>query len=237
MVAGVDLGQWQHIIEQVVASGGNIIRPWFTKLEPIALEHGLLEIQTPGEAEQDYCRLHATGLFTEAAQAATGRLVGVCFLTRGQIANVDDDVEPSGGFSRTPASQQHSEADREYADSGSVLNRDYVFSSFVTGPCNRLAHAACRGVSDNPGTSYNPLFLHGSVGLGKTHLLQATCQQIAQQKHNTKICLLSCETFVNHFIDAVEQGRLRDFRYRYRYADVLAVDDIQFLADHEQTQE
>ena len=117
------------------------------------------------------------------------------------------------------------------------INEEYRFDSFVTGPGNRLAHAACQAVSESPGRTYNPLFLHGSVGLGKTHLLHATCHKIHQANPNAKLCILTCEQFVNDFIDAVSNGKIHDFRYQYRHADVLVIDDIQFLASHEQTQE
>ncbi len=224
-MATVDRSLWQRIVEQVVAEGGNLIRPWFTELEPISLEHGLLEIQAPGKREQEYCKRHATALFTEAAQAATGRLVGVCFLTR---ADVDEESAP-GKY--VGAVEVRLPEDRRR------LCDDYLFSSFVTGPCNRLAHAACQAVSESPGRTYNPLFLHGSVGLGKTHLLHATCHRILADNSNANICVLTCEEFVNDFIGAVERGQLLEFRYRYRHADQLAIDDIQFLAGHEQTQE
>ena len=78
-MAAVDRALWQQIIQEVIRSGGNIIRPWFTQLEPVSLEHGLLEIQVPGKRERRYCIRHGTQLFTDAAQRATGRLVGVCF--------------------------------------------------------------------------------------------------------------------------------------------------------------
>jgi len=217
----VDNTIWQRIIEQVVATGGNLIRPWFTQLEPINMEHGLLEIQVPGQQEQEYCTRHATRMFTEAAQSATGRLVGVCFIPPPAVADSAgrSPAEPAGLEQLIP------------------LNEDYVFSSFVMGPCNRLAHAACMAVSESPGKSYNPLFIHGSAGLGKTHLLQATCQRIFELSPKANICILSCEMFINHFIEAVEKGQLHRFRYRYRHADVLVIDDIQFLSDREQTQE
>ena len=224
----VDRRLWQDIITNVVAAGGNIIRPWFTQLEPIALEHGLLEVQVPGAAERDYCLRHATGLFTRAAQAATGMLVGVCFLTRAQ-------VDPADGVTGHPGDDIG--ADGEYHAQPCRLNPDYTFDTLVTGPCNRLARAACSAVSDSPGESYNPLFIYGSVGLGKTHLLHASCRRIGQGTRKPNICLLSCETFVNHFIRAVESNQLHEFRYRYRHVDVIGVDDIQFLANHEQTQE
>jgi chromosomal replication initiator protein len=222
-MAIVDRTLWQRIIQRVISDGGNTIRPWFTQLEPLTLEHGLLEIQVPGPEEQDYCARHATRLFTEAAQAATGRLVGVCFLTQAQAE------QEQGSY--------QGESDARPLDETVRLSDDYSFTNFVTGPCNRLAHAACIAVSESPGQAYNPLFIHGDVGLGKTHLLQATSQEISRRDGGSNICFLSCETFVNHFIEAVGNGQLHDFRYRYRHADVLVIDDIQFLSDHEQTQE
>ncbi len=223
-MAVVDSALWQKIVQHVVASGGNLIRPWFTKLEPISLEHGLLEIEVPGDREQDYCRQHVTRLFTEAAQTATGRLVGVCFLTSAE--NQVDQNAPEEVVSDEPTQRQWT-----------PFSSDYSFDTFVNGPSNRLARAACLAVSESPGKTYNPLFIHGSVGLGKTHLLQATCQEIVRATPGASISYLSCETFVNHFIEAVERGKLHDFRYRYRHADVLVIDDIQFLSGHEQTQE
>ncbi len=222
----VDRTLWQSIIQRVVASGGNLIRPWFTQLEPLSLEHGLLEIQVPGQAEKNYCQQHAMRLFTDAAQQATGRLIGICFLARGeQTQPVQSDPIPPG-----------IEASTDLEDAGQ-FNEEYTFDSFVTGPCNRLAHAASLAVSEASGHTYNPLFIHGSVGLGKTHLIHATCLKIRTDKPSARLVFLSCETFVNHFIQAVERGKLHEFRYRYRQADLLAIDDIQFLSDHEQTQE
>ncbi|MDP6955667.1 MAG: chromosomal replication initiator protein DnaA, partial [Planctomycetota bacterium] len=113
----------------------------------------------------------------------------------------------------------------------------YTFDNFVVGPCNRFAHAASVGVGEAPGTNYNPFFLHGSVGLGKTHLLQSMCWSLLEREPNTRILYLSCETFVNHFISALEDGDLQAFRHKYRNVDVLVVDDIHILANKERTQE
>lgn len=118
-----------------------------------------------------------------------------------------------------------------------ILNPANHFDSFVVGPCNRFAHAACRGVADRPAVSFNPLFLHGSVGLGKTHLMQAICHHLLGRNPELRIVYLSCEEFINHFISALQQGDIDSFRTRYRNADVLIVDDVQLLANKARTQE
>jgi len=118
-----------------------------------------------------------------------------------------------------------------------ALNPSYRFDNFVVGPCNRFAHAASVGVAENPGTIYNPLFLHGSVGLGKTHMLQSLCHSILERTPDTRILYLSCETFVNHFISALGNGDLTKFRNKYRNVDLLVVDDIHLLANKDRTQE
>jgi chromosomal replication initiator protein len=162
----------------------------------------------------DHCRL----AFAEAAQAALGKLVTA------EFESDEAEMQPAGdgiGFE----------------DGQLRLNRDYVFENFVTGPCNRLAHAAAQAVAENPGTTYNPFFIYGGVGLGKTHLLQAIYQESARLGKCTRAMYISCETFTNHFIEAVERGALKEFRYRYRHADMLVIDDIQFLAEAERSQE
>jgi chromosomal replication initiator protein len=124
-----------------------------------------------------------------------------------------------------------------YGESDVVLNPQYTFDNFIPGPSNNFASAAALAVADSPGKSYNPLFLHGSVGLGKTHLLQAICHRLIERRPDMRILYLSCETFTNHFVTAVANGELDSFRFRYRHVDVLLIDDIHFLANRERTQE
>jgi chromosomal replication initiator protein len=107
----------------------------------------------------------------------------------------------------------------------------------VVGASNRLAHAACRAATAQPGTLYNPLFIHGESGLGKTHLLQAICAEIGQTQPPQRAVYVTCETFVNDFVRAIEQGTLPQFRDSARRADVLVIDDVQFLANRESSQE
>jgi chromosomal replication initiator protein len=146
--------------------------------------------------------------------------------------------DPNAGFgSRPPASAPLARTRGLLWDSDVVLNPKYTFDNFVVGPCNRFPHAAAMGAGESPGKSYNPFFLHGNVGLGKTHLLQSICFAILDRWPQARILYLSCETFVNHFISALENGDLAAFRNKYRGIDVLVVDDIHLLANKERTQE
>ena len=118
-----------------------------------------------------------------------------------------------------------------------ILSPDYSFENFITGPNNQLAYAASVAVANQPGIAYNPLFIHGGVGLGKTHLLQAVCQEILTKRPETQILYVSCDAFMNQFIACVQSGQMNEFRHRYRYVDMLVIDDIHFLGSRERTQE
>ena len=120
---------------------------------------------------------------------------------------------------------------------GLGLNPRNTFESFVVGPNNEYAHSAARAVAQSPARTYNPLFIYGGVGLGKTHLMQAIGQWVWAKKKNTKVIYLSSELFINEFIDAIQHSNLVKFRKRYRQADLLLIDDIQFLGGKERSQE
>jgi chromosomal replication initiator protein len=118
-----------------------------------------------------------------------------------------------------------------------LLSPDYTFESFVVGPDNRLAHAAASAVAQQPGRAYNPFFVHGSVGLGKTHLLQAICQQSMRNNPDMRIYYTSCNAFMNQFLEAVQDGDMGSFRHRFRNYDLLVVDDIHDLSKRDTSQE
>ncbi len=159
------------------------------------------------------------------------------------MANPAPTNKPEIAATAVPAQPRASREARGGQEAGLLwssdvaLNPHYRFDNFVVGPCNRFAYAAAVGVSESPGKSYNPFFLHGSVGLGKTHLLQSLCYSLLERDPETRILYLSCETFINHFISALENGDLQKFRNKYRNVDVLVVDDIHLLANKERTQE
>ena len=140
------------------------------------------------------------------------------------VLTADDDAPPA-------------EVVVEEVDPASRLNPKYTFETFVVGASNQFAHAAARAVGESPSRSYNPLFLYGGVGLGKTHLLHAIGQQVAQRHPGVKVLYLTAEQFVNQLINSLRFKSMHAFRERYRAIDVLLVDDIQFLANKERTQE
>ena len=153
------------------------------------------------------------------------------------------DAAPPGapmgasGAATAPSHPRHSEGG-PMSDQSYALNPRYVFDNFVVGPSNQLAHAASVAASSSPGKRYNPLFIYGGVGLGKTHLVNAIGHRIRQDQPDARVLFLSAERFTNEFIWALQHKRIDEFRARYRGScDVLVIDDIQFLAGREQTQE
>ena len=206
---------WRQILQVVRTQHPALNRNWFDAMNPRVLSNGVIQVIVANAAQLNFCQLQCQQPFTAAAQATTGRLVSVSF----HCENL-----PSGGV--------FNEGDQHLP-----LNPDYTFENFVTGPCNRLPHAASIAVSEQPGKAYNPLFIHGGVGLGKTHLLQAICQSMLDRQPDARILYLSCDSFINQFINAIESGDMNTFRYRYRHVDMLVIDDIHFLAGKDRTQE
>ena len=191
-------------------------RRWFEELRVLHLSGGSLEIGCPDEARVEFLRDNCKGSFTRAAQQITGHLVTVDF-------NVEAGKKSWWRSRRCEPELK--------------LHPDYTFGNFVVGPSNRLAHASCVAVSQSPGDTYNPLFIYGNSGLGKTHLLQAICCKSKQEFANAVIQFLSCEDFVNRFIRAIQEGNLAGFQSQFRTVDTLVIDDVQFLREREQSQE
>jgi chromosomal replication initiator protein len=167
--------------------------------------------------------------------------------TLSAILNREVEVDfavQSAGAERPPAMQLRgrvSERDQEAASDGAEetvpgLNPRYTFSAFVVGNTSRFSYAACRAVADAPSRAYNPLFLYGGVGLGKTHLMHAVGHAV-WQSHRQRVAYVTSESFMNQMITSIQENRMAEFRTRYRTVDVLLVDDIQFLAGKDRTQE
>lgn len=206
---------WNDVLGQVRCTHPQLVRGWFNQLSISGFAGGVLTVQTSNDAQTRYLKGHCQKAFNEAAQASTGRLVAIEFET---------------GQTPAPEPPVHRGEVRD-------LNGDFTFENFVAGPANRLAHAAAKAIADAPGHVYNPLFLHGGVGLGKTHLTQAICHEIVTRRPDAVCQYVPCDMFTSDFIEAIEQGALHEFRYHYDRVDVLVVDDVQFLTARERSQE
>lgn len=155
--------------------------------------------------------------------------------TKKSFSGKDEGFKSRGTGEKTAAKRNLSEKDDPINKFN--LNPRYTFENFVVGKGNELAHAACTAIAEKPGLVYNPLFLYGGVGLGKTHLMQAIGNYIIQHSPDKKVIYVTCEKFTNEFIQNVSRGNAEDFKKTYRSVDVLLIDDIQFLANKERTQE
>ena len=209
----------------------DICRHWFDDVEPSEIRDGVLRLIVREPVQLRYLQRSCVTQFTEAAQSVTSRLLVVRFVSPEE----DLKVTARGAL---PASADSESTERaSWLDEQMLLSPDYTFDTFVMGPGNRLAHAAAHAVVAQPGRAYNPFFIHGGVGLGKTHLLHAICQGMLRNQPTLRLCYISCNAFMDLFHEAVRAGRMTDFRNRFRTADVMVIDDIHFLSRHEQTQE
>ncbi|UCF17140.1 MAG: chromosomal replication initiator protein DnaA, partial [Phycisphaerales bacterium] len=218
------------ILERAKALDPANTRKWFEKLTVRHLDGGSLVIGCPDKATVEFLRDNCRSSFTRAAQHVTGHLITVDF-------SADDYEKLNGSWANYEAGLNDTGTQVRPKVGSLKLHPDYTFDSFVVGPSNRLAHASCIAVSQSPGNTYNPLFVYGNSGLGKTHLLHAVCFEIQRISDNAAIQLLSCEDFVNKFIRAIEEGNLAGFQKQFRTVDALVIDDVQFLREREHSQE
>lgn len=201
-------------------------RHWFNEIEAVDMDGGTLRLLVREPVRLKYLQRCCSEQFSQAAQVATGRLLGVEFIGEEEYASNASNASSAGGIYT-----------QESADEEMLLSPDYTFDSFVVGPDNRLAHAASLAVAKQPGRAYNPFFVHGGVGLGKTHLLQAICQTAMRNDPTMRICYTSCNLFMNQFHEAVQVGQMGSFRHRFRNFDLLVVDDIHDLSNRGPSQE
>ena len=208
-------------------------RTWLESTEPLALEGDTIVIGSPDQFAADWNESKHAGLLTSLAPVALGHPLSVVFRvneerrTRNQM---DLFVAP-------PANQQATEQRQKQGSINTQLSERYTFEHFVIGKSNELAAAAAAAVSQAPGKVYNPLFLYGDTGLGKTHLMQAVAHDVLRRFPETRITFIGTEQFTNEMIGSIQTRATQDFRRRYRETDLLLVDDIQFLKGKEATQE
>jgi chromosomal replication initiator protein len=210
---------WDRFLETVREDQPDLYRSWFTTLRAAAPRGGELEICADDASQAHYLEDKCREAFLRAAMKVSGHLLTVRFVC----------AQDTGPLLSAPG--------RQVTLTRLRLVADYTFEQFVVGPSNRLAHAACGAACNQLGTLYNPLFIHGATGLGKTHLLQATCAEVQRRNAGLQTVYVTCETFVNDFVQAIATGQMQQFRECARQADLLVIDDVQFLANRESSQE
>ncbi|WP_047981900.1 chromosomal replication initiator protein DnaA [Ornithinibacillus contaminans] len=200
---------------------------WLKNTKAESLEGSTLTISAPNEFARDWLEEQYTQLISTLLVEITGSKLAIKFIIPELIVE-EDDVHPEP----RPIPQIH-----DVHDGKTMLNPKYTFDTFVIGSGNRFAHAASLAVAEAPAKAYNPLFIYGGVGLGKTHLMHAIGHYVLEHNKNAKVVYLSSEKFTNEFINAIMDNKTLNFRNKYRNVDVLLIDDIQFIAGKESTQE
>lgn len=225
---------WKKILEGVrtrVPEGN--FNAWFQPITPLRLDGSTLWISVPNPVFQEFLEKNYLSLFKEvAAEAGLENLV----LKFEENSEEHPRVIPPPAVQVAPLDTTESGKTNGEGDRFAT-SFQYDFDSFVVGSSNRFAYAACRAVAQNPSRDYNPLYLYGGVGLGKTHLMQSVGREITLNYPNLKVCYLSTERFMNEMISSIAHRQQHEFRDRYRMVDVLLLDDIQFLSGKSGTQE
>jgi chromosomal replication initiator protein len=225
---------------QVALSPANF-ETWLKDTSLADVDDNRFTISVPNGFSRDFLEGRYKSLISQTLARVVGYSVVVDFVVAeappSQVAEHGDLHHPNGTHNGADG-EIRLEPGRVGGEGGqSNLNPRYTFANFIVGSANRLAHAASLSVAERPGHAYNPLFLYGGVGLGKTHLMHAIGNQVLAKFPRKRVAYATSEKFTNEFITSIQQGKVDDFRSRYRRIDVLLIDDIQFIADKERTQE
>jgi chromosomal replication initiator protein len=236
-----DLGKlWSSLVEEVAVESPQH-RAFLSLTKPLGLiqnEGGSnLLLSAPNEFAKDVLESRLRGPLNEALSNKLNQKVSIAVTVDEAAQNISDSINENREeeFIRTPS--EDIEAPKAVANSNSQLNPRYIFDTFVIGSSNRFAHAAAVAVAEAPAKAYNPLFIYGGSGLGKTHLLHAIGAYAKELYPSTRVRYVSSEEFTNDFINSIRDDKASSFQRRYRDLDILLVDDIQFLENKERTQE
>ncbi len=220
---------WDQILSRVETKvNRHSFYTWFKPTSFVGEDAAAITVRVPNGLFKDWLTKHYSGVISEALGEVRKGSLAVNFVA-------DPPADPAA-ISLGPDEAATLDPVPASVPGPAGLNPRYTFDTFIVGPSNQFAHAASRAVAEAPSRSYNPLFIYGGVGLGKTHLMHAIGQYVLQHDRNMKLTYISSERFMNEMINAVRYDRVIDFRERYRTVDILLVDDIQFLAGKEGTQ-
>jgi len=224
---------WNKILEIIKEDlSPQAYNSWFSQTKVVKFGENELIISAPGDFCKDWLEKHYTVFIKNILKRtlSSDDNLKIEFRTAEQKFSAPAHPTPS-------PKKKTKKSEPSLKNNKLTLTPKYTFDNFVVGNGNRFAHAACLAVAQSPSKSYNPLFVYGGVGLGKTHLMQAIGRYITQQNVKTKVLYISSEKFTNEMIDSIRDDRTVAFRDKYRSVDVLLIDDIQFLAGKERTQE
>ncbi|GAA0608426.1 chromosomal replication initiator protein DnaA [Virgibacillus siamensis] len=202
---------------------------WLKNTKAESLQNDTLIVSAPNEFARDWLEGRYTQLISEILTEITGSSLTTQFIIP-ETQQQPEDI-------KTPPKKIHTHDNDGMNSPKTMLNSKYTFDTFVIGSGNRFAHAASLAVAEAPAKAYNPLFIYGGVGLGKTHLMHAIGHYIRDHNPEANVVYLSSEKFTNEFINSIMDNKAANFRNKYRNVDILLIDDIQFLAGKEQTQE
>jgi chromosomal replication initiator protein len=230
---------WEQVLEVVQGRIGSqqAFDTWFAPIRPLSLNSQEVELLVPNSFFVDWIHQHHLDGLREALRVVLGETAPQVRFISAERTAPEAAEATNGPCPETPRaglSRRHRSAERRHDAS---LNPRYTFANFVVGGSNQFTHAACRAVADRPGNAYNPLFIFAGSGLGKTHLLHAVGHEIRRTRPEAKICYVPAERFTNEMIYAIQHAQTLAFRNKYRSVDLLLIDDIQFLAGKESTQE
>ncbi|HID92786.1 MAG TPA: chromosomal replication initiator protein DnaA [bacterium (Candidatus Stahlbacteria)] len=217
---------WQKVLLTIKEKiSAQAFKTWFAPTKGVSLKGNVLTVAVPNIFFIDWLEDHYYALMRDTLRVVFGRRVELKF----RSLNRKQQIKVGQAHVQIPM--------RFYYTDASQLQRRYTFDTFVVGDSNRFAHAAALAVAKDPGRRYNPLYIYGSVGLGKTHLLQAIGNFVKEHMDSLKVYYVSCERFMNEMIDAIQQAKTIQFKKKYREKDLLLIDDTQFLAQKVSLQE
>ena len=223
---------WQRTLQEIEKK---ISKPsfdtWLKSTRALSLEGNTIIVEAPNDFARDWLDGNYKELLMDIIDQLIGERVNIKFVIP-QAKNEEFAIQRNH-----IQSKQNNRQTSETTSHRNMLNPKYTFETFVIGSGNRFAHAASLAVAEAPAKAYNPLFIYGGVGLGKTHLMHAIGHYVLEHNPTANVVYVTCEKFTNEFINSIRDNRPDDFRNKYRNADILLIDDIQFLAGKESTQE
>lgn len=231
---------WEEILKGLKKKSNPQVFFWFAPIKLVSQTEESVTLRVRSSFERDWINNHYIDLISETVKEIAGRNIEINITLEDETPNLKDEISVSAKEELIPEEPVPPEIGNKDLISIGFLNPNYTFERFIVGSSNQFAHAASIAVARKPGEAYNPLFVYGGVGLGKTHLINAIGNYVLRKTSSlmARVCCISAEHFTNHVINSIKSNKMEEFRNRYRFGcDLLLIDDIQFIAGKESTQE